>query len=364
MHRKIGIDGILDPRGDQRARRLPHAAEDGLLDAHGVERRAEGVAHAGVVEGLLGRVEPHVGGGGQGLALQDQGLVLLDARDVVVDHGVGDVHLAGLESDRARRRLRDGAEHEGLELRLLVPVVVEALQSVPVALLPAHELEGAGADRRAGGRAVVLALGLDLLLVDDGAPAVGQGGEEGEVHLLEVQDDRVVVHDLDVVQVLGIGFDVGPHLRGGAFQRELDVLRLQILAVVELHALAEVHLVRRVGDELPLLGQAGAEGAVVVQEDEGVVDLMTGAGTGIIVVTDGIEHGRVILVGHNQRVLGGERGTAEGKNKRKCQQCQNALPQNYPLLFSSSPRDRGDGKRKQKTCGDYDYGLLGMYLML
>ena len=193
---------------------------------------------------------------------------------------------------------------------------------------------------------------------------MGQGGEEGEVHLLEVQDNRVVVHDLDVVQVLGIGFDVGPQVRGGAFQRELDVLRLQILAVVELHALAEVHLVRRIGDELPLLGQAGAEGAVVVQEDEGVVDLMTGAGTGIIVVADGIEHGCVVLVGHDQRVLGGERGTAEGKNKRKCQQYQNALPQNYPLLFSSSPRDRGDGKRKQKTCGDYDYGLLGMYLML
>ena len=95
---------------------------------------------------------------------------------------------------------------------------------------------------------------------------------------------------------------MGPHLRGGAFQRELDVLRLQFLAVVELHALAEVHLVRRIGDELPLLGQTGAEGAVVVQEDEGVVDLMTGVGTGIIVVTDGIERGRVVLVGHDQRV--------------------------------------------------------------
>ena len=131
---------------------------------------------------------------------------------------------------------------------------------------------------------------------------MGQGGEEGEVHLLEVQDDRVVVQNLDAVQVLGIGFDVGPQVRGGALQRELDVLRLQLLAVVELHALAEVHLVRRVGDKLPLLGQTGAEGAVVVQEDEGVVDLMTGAGTGIIVVTDGIERGRVVLVGHDQRV--------------------------------------------------------------
>ena len=132
-----------------------------------------------------------------------------------------------------------------------------------ITFCPLLELEGASAYWV---HAIVITSGLDDLFVDDVSPAVDERREEGVIYLLEVNDDCVVVDDFHVVQVLRIGVNVASCRGVCAFEGELHVSGGHFVAVVELHAFAEVHFVGGVREELPFFGEARPEGTVRIEE--------------------------------------------------------------------------------------------------
>ena len=314
---RVGDGDGHEGRGDHAD--LGQTLPDGLVDQGRVERGTDGLAHAHVGERRLGDVEAEVGDRRLGLLVERQLLVVTDAVDVVADDRVSDVDALGLELDRAVRGLGDGADFKVLVRGLLAPEVVVALKDVLVALLPLHELERTGAHGGRAGRAVAVAGGLGGLLVEDRAPAVRERAEERVVGLLQHDNDGVVVKDLDVGNVLRVGADLGALVGGGAHDRVAHVAGLQLFAVVELDALAEHELVLGGRQELPALGQAGNEVAVLVAENQRVVQLEAAARAGNVIVADRVHRRGVVLIGDDQTILGsqGRRGSKAQNQRRK-----------------------------------------------
>jgi hypothetical protein len=141
--------------------------------------------------------------------------------------------------------------------------------------------------------------------------------------VLQVNDHRVVVQDLHVVEVLGVGLDGRSKIRGGPLQGVFHILGGHLLSVVKHHVLAKMHLVGRVRRKFPGFRESGANRPVTVEEDQRVVDGIARPGTRHIVVTDGI-HGRgIVLIRHDEGVLGPP-DAAKTEDKNRNHYCKNA----------------------------------------
>jgi hypothetical protein len=225
--------------------------------------------------------EPVVGLGDDGTGAR-RGLETVEGIQVQV---VREVQLAGLHLGHARRHL--GHRHPAdlvhvcrlaaaVAVRLLVArlVVVEAHHADVLVGLPLRELVGAGA--HVLGR---LHLGRELLgdlLRVDGPEVVGDGerDEHDRGFLLQLHFNCVAVHRpqlgdlgeerLAVVGLLAPAVERGHHVLGG-----------HLLAVVELHTLAELE---GVGEPVPAdgvaLGQHGDRLLVAVEAEEPFVDVV------------------------------------------------------------------------------------------
>ena len=240
-----------------------------------VDRMVDRLAHLPVLDRALGpRVELVVGDDHPVGRLADDGVrarghaLHLVGRDVLDDVG-----LAVEQGGDPRGGLGDEPERDALDLRLAAPVVGVRLQRHPVALHPLDELEGAGPDRMEG---EVVALLLHVLWRQhDDAPAArvgGAGQEHGERPLAD-HVDRVLVDDLDPLH--RGERRLGPRLRVVelALDAELDGVRVEGLPVVELHAAAQLELVRGRADEPPRLGQAAGEPHPLVPDQQGIEDV-------------------------------------------------------------------------------------------
>ena len=187
---------------------------------------------------LIGKVEPprrrrdHAG--------QPELRIRLDRGRFDADHQVADVRLAGLQHREPRRAIGDALEHQGLDRRLLAPVLLVGLEhELEPRALP-HEPIGPEAHGLA--LEAVLADFLEVFLGDDpGGAGGGAGVEHQEVRprLVEHEADPVRIGDLDRLH------PIVQELRRRAFvthEAELHVLGGERIAVVEFEPLAQLEL--------------------------------------------------------------------------------------------------------------------------
>ncbi len=157
---------------------------------------------------------------------------------------VGHVHVAPAQERDPRRLLGDELEDHDLVLgHADAPVVVHGGQLDVRARHLLHELVGAAAHRLAG-EDVVADL-LDVLLGQDHAfrrQGAREIGRDDQRRLLGDEHDTVGSRGLDVLEERPErpGIARGGALADGAHEAELHVLRRHVVAVVELHALAQV----------------------------------------------------------------------------------------------------------------------------
>ena len=200
-----------------------------------------------------------------------EALVRHEAGEQLARHAEGEIQLPGLEPGHARREVPDALDDDRLGRRRPAPVAVERLERHLHAGLLTHELVRAGADRLR-----LEPVAADLLVVvlghdppDAADPTVVEVHEVDE-RLLEVEHDRPVVQDLDVLEL------VVKELRVGALivlVGPLHVRARQRLSVVELEARAQPE--RRppeVRGYLGVLGQRIGDISIVHRLDQRVVN--------------------------------------------------------------------------------------------
>src|SRR5581483_8717547 len=132
----------------------------------------------------------------------------------------------------------------------------------------------AGLERLAG---EVLAARLDRLARDHHPGAVDQDRQQRRERRLQVEDDRHRVLDLDVVDRRELSRARRALGRPVAVDVPLDRVGVEVGAVVELDAFAQLERdLLAVAGDLPALGEAGDDLAVGVDLHERVVDLVVG----------------------------------------------------------------------------------------
>src|SRR5690554_3651210 len=95
----------------------PDAQEYAVYDRLTVEQVGERLAHAHVLQTLGGVLEAEIDVAGAGRAADGEAVVLLEAGEVdAVDLALEQVDLAGFEGQEARGVLRDGPEHDPVDL--------------------------------------------------------------------------------------------------------------------------------------------------------------------------------------------------------------------------------------------------------
>jgi len=163
--------------------------------------------------------------------------------------------------------VRDRAQHDLVDVRPALPEVVRVLLEDHLLLdLPVVEDERTGAERRL----VEVAVLLDAGLADDEAPEAAERGQQARERFLGDEFHDVLAGRLDLVHRDEVGF--AGRLLEQPIERELHVGGGQLLAVVELHALAQLEGPREpVGAGLPRLGQLGHRRHVGLEADELVV---------------------------------------------------------------------------------------------
>ena len=172
--------------------------------------------------------------------------------------------LAGPQRGHDVGLVRDGAEHQLVHVgQALLEVVGVLLQHELLLHLPVRQHEGAGSERGL----VEIAVLLDARLADDEAPEPAEGREQARERLLGDELHHVLAGRLDLVHRDEVG------LAGGLLEEpvegELDVRGGQLLAVVELHALAQLEGPgEAVLARLPRLGQLGIRRHVLVEAHE------------------------------------------------------------------------------------------------
>jgi hypothetical protein len=234
--------------------------------------------------------------------------VLLDDLGQMRRNVDGDVDLAVLEGGHADGVVGNRLEDDGLDVGGAPPVIGDGLHHDLLVLGPAHELVGPGADRIPGDRRGVLARVL-LGRVHGRAPE-GQVGDEHRPRLLGVHAYRVLVHDLDPIdEAEGRR---APELVGGIGQpleAELDRLRVKVLPVVELHALAELDLPGGRRHQLGKLGgQPRHQLQALVPLDEQGEHLSPHVGGGLLRLIHHVERGRVHTLGDDDLAHRGREG--------------------------------------------------------
>src|SRR2546422_167954 len=192
-------------RADPVAPRLADALRFLLHEELAVDRQADRLTHALVAEraALLVAAGEHEPPRPREVRVPPEALVRHQAGEQLSRHAEREVELTGLQPGHARREVPDALDDDRLGRRRPAPVLLERLERHLHAGLLTHELVRAGTDR----------LGLepvsaDLLVVVLGHdPADAADAAVVEVHevderLLEVEYDRAVVHDLDVLELV------------------------------------------------------------------------------------------------------------------------------------------------------------------
>ena len=228
------LQGVLhDARHDDPGRRAE--AEAGrLVDRLPVERVIDRLPQPHVVPRrfrvpLVGELDPEDRGVLRRHDLQTRGL--LDALGVGAVERVGDIGLAGLQHQRAGRRLGHAAHDQGLDVRHAAPIAGKGLQHDLDAGLGADEFVRAGADRVLL-EAVIADFRHVFLRHDDAGGGRGRAVERHEIgpRLLQVKPHDPRIDDLDLLDVLLQRLGAGAVV---ALEAELDVLGRHRVAVVE-----------------------------------------------------------------------------------------------------------------------------------
>ena len=276
------VGECLDPRVHPEIARIERhwppprmAAQEVLHDGVPVDRVVDRLPHLPVLDGTLRpRVELVVGDDHPVRRLADHGVGAAGhALHLVGRHVLDDVRLAVQQGRDPRGGLRDEAEGDALDLGLPPPVVRVGLERDPVPLHPLDELERARPDRVRG---EIVPLLLDVLRRQhDDAPAarVGHAGEEHGERPLAHHVHGVLVDDLDLLHRGQRRLGAGLRVVQLALDAELDGLGIEGLAVVELHAAAELELVGGGADEPPGLGEAAGEAHALVTDQQRVEDV-------------------------------------------------------------------------------------------
>ena len=137
-----------------------------------------------------------------------------------------------------------------------MPVVLVAHELEAVVVLPAHELERPGADRRA---IDVAALVLDRFRRHDQPDAVRQDGRQARIRPVELERDLALAGDLDAFDRADVGFHIGARVVLVAIEVEFHRLGVEGRAVMKFHAIDEIeHQRLRIG-ERPGLRKPGLE---------------------------------------------------------------------------------------------------------
>ena len=230
----VAVDGIADGGDDVAVRRPVVVGE--------VEENAAVVRRRHVIERIAVRT---------GEAL---GVLRVKQRQI---------QLAGLQLHGLRVVVGDDLEDHAVDLRRAEVVVLVLHQHDRLARVPALELIRAGADGAAEKVGLLHILSREQMLREDPHRHILQ---KRHVRLGEAEGDRPVVHHGDLLDILIVrrvlGAVLGVH---DGLDGELDVIRRERLAVVPLHALAQVE---GIGIGLlvivPRLGEAGDDLVVAV----------------------------------------------------------------------------------------------------
>ena len=227
---------------------------DGAADPRIVERLLL-VVHPGALDDALVEVRRR----------HALGFLRLARSDRVADAGIVD---AVAEDRRAefRRKRQDVKEFDAVEVRQpLVPVVRVLFHHPDLVLDPALALERSGAGNVDDAAQVALIV-VQRLLAHDAVPAAGEGRhhEAGGPRLGQLEHHRLLVGRRDLAdgrkQRAARDHHAGRRLADAVVGR-LHVLRREVRAVVELHALAQVESVGlAVLGDLPAVRQVGNDG--------------------------------------------------------------------------------------------------------
>ena len=234
-------------------------------------------------------------------------------------------------------------DHDGLDVGRAVPVFLIGLQHNLLRGIPLHKLVSAGAHGVAG--KLVGGAGSIVIGVDDGA--VPQHGEEVAVSILQLHVHGVVVHDFAAVN--GERSKLHPGFVAEALDGQLHVLGGEVIAVVELHALAELEGVgQAIPGHGPLGGQAGLDGQILANLHQTVKNVgaevdLRGRGQ-----RQGIQGGELGAQDDSQAIVGSAgKGCGHGTNDHHQRQHQgNKLFHGHyllQLLFGHQRNDLGAG---------------------
>ena len=227
VHNRLPVNGVAD-RGDEITVLGPVVVPE-------VEENAAIVARL------------HVVAGEAVLACKLRGVLRVEQREV---------EFTGLQLQRLRIVVRDDLEHDAVNLRRALVIVLVFRQDDGLSNVPAFELVWPGADRGAEEVRLLPVLAREQMLRQDGHRHVI---EERNVRRGEAEGDRVLVRDGDLFDI----FEVRRVFRTvfrihDRLNREFHVVRRDRLAVVPREVFAEVERVgvRRLV-QLPRLGKTG-----------------------------------------------------------------------------------------------------------
>ncbi len=230
---------------------------------------------------------------GAGPLADDPDIGIVEQRLAALDRDLGDdVHQIALEGQHARLEVLVEDPFRAVRQRLRPPIAVEAGEGGADLGRVFLQLEGAGADE------VLLEIAGIVGRDDDGVVVVG-GDDVGEVAVgrVEMEGDGVVVDLLGPTlgqRALEGGERVGGVLRiGQAVDGGDHVVGLHLVAVVELHALADLEGPdRAVLIGLPALGQDRLQPEIGAGDRQELAGLQQHHQPAIVVDGDGIDGAR------------------------------------------------------------------------
>ena len=295
---------------------------DDLLAVQGI---VDGLAHALIGEGLALAVHEQAHIVPRLIADDLDGIVLPDE----LQHGGishDEVHGAGAQGIQPGGGVGHDIELDGVEGRLagLVEVFVEGVDGGVVVRHILAQGVGAGA---AVGLQQAAFVGLDDILIHDGAVAAAHIAQEGDVDVLQGDVDSGVIHDFDGIDVAGVAAGVAQGAEIGiqhALEGVLDVLGGHLPPGVEVHVIRQMEGVGEVvlGD-LPAGGELGHDFQILIHIDQLIVHLGHDADGGMGGDGMGIEAGGLGLRAIFQHVVLSQgagyqaQRQSEGQNQRQ-----------------------------------------------
>ena len=305
----MGVEHTLrhDAFGRRREARERDLGERLLVD--GVVDR---LADADVVERLLQHVEADIALDDR-LAHGDVELGIgLKRRRLLVGQREGEVRFAGLQHGGAGVVFRHRFPGDGIDLRkTLLPIAVELPALDEVGLLPVLEHERAGADWMEGD--VLAAPFGERRRRDHRRRGMGEGVDERAERLLEGDLDGMGSNRFDLGDTVELVDTQQPVLAvGNAVEIDLDGFGVEIGAVVELDALAQLERIDEavVGDRVAL-GEHRCHLEVLVELEQALVESLGDRGRQRRVGVVGIERLRLAADGEDD-AAGGERAARHG----------------------------------------------------